>query len=366
MADLGTSEDYEEDVWEDDYFDEGALDEMEDLAELEEIEELEAKQVAWRQQMASAMESGDPVNGLPQGLRMRVGEPETPDEEALSPKTKLDPLPMAATRWEFWLLALVCLVSLCTTLHFTWNHLLSPATVADGQGGQGEAAAAASTCRQCKAEWWQDFWQWRFKELQGQPSDPPAGMQWEWGNSMKNTDWYQSSEEFVDELVRPYADPGLGPVLHLGCGDAPVPELLLRAGFAASTHIDVASQVIEVMRSRYPAKDWPGLDFQLRDFLKSGPPADARYCAVLDKAGIWDWLQEEAPQMLPHLLRLVRQALVPPPAESVYVIATKQTPAELAETLAIVHNREALDFHVEATRRLGNAGVAWGYVLSPL
>ena len=29
-----------------------------------------------------------------------------------------------------------------------------------------------------------------------------------------------------------------------------------------------------------------------------------------------------------------------------YVIATKQTPAELAETLAIVHNREALDFHV--------------------
>jgi len=268
MADLGTSEDYEEDVWEDDYFDEGALDEMEDLAELEEIEELEAKQVAWRQQMASAMESGDPVNGLPQGLRMRVGEPETPDEEALSPKTKLDPLPMAATRWEFWLLALVCLVSLCTTLHFTWNHLLSPATVADGQGEA--AAAAASTCRQCKAEWWQDFWQWRLKELQGQPSDPPAGMQWEWGNSMNNTDWYQSSEEFVDELVRPYADPGLGPVLHLGCGDAPVPELLLRAGFAASTHIDVASQVIEVMRSRYPAKDWPGLDFQLRDFLKSG------------------------------------------------------------------------------------------------
>ena len=31
------------------------------------------------------------------------------------------------------------------------------------------------------------------------------------------------------------------------------------------------------------------------------------------KAGIWDWLQEEAPQMLPSLLALVRQALPPAP-----------------------------------------------------
>ena len=137
---------------------------------------------------------------------MRVGETETPetrDEEAVSPKAKLAPLPVAATRWEFWLLALVCLVSLCTTLHFAWNHLLPPATATDGQG----AVAAASTCRQCKAEWWQDFWQWRLKELQGQPSDPPPGMQWEWGSSVNNTDWYESSAEFVDELVRPYARP---------------------------------------------------------------------------------------------------------------------------------------------------------------
>ena len=32
-------------------------------------------------------------------------------------------------------------------------------------------------------------------------------------------------------LVRPYADPSLGPVLHVGCGDAPVPEHLHRAGW---------------------------------------------------------------------------------------------------------------------------------------
>ena len=32
------------------------------------------------------------------------------------------------------------------------------------------------------------------------------------------------------------------------------------------------------------------------------------------QAGIWDWLQEEAPQMLPSLLQLVRQALPPAPA----------------------------------------------------
>ena len=31
--------------------------------------------------------------------------------------------------------------------------------------------------------------------------------------------------------MRPYADPSLGPVLHIGCGDAPVPEQLQRAGF---------------------------------------------------------------------------------------------------------------------------------------
>jgi hypothetical protein len=46
---------------------------------------------------------------------------------------------------------------------------------------------------------------------------------------------YQASEEFVQDLVRPYADPSLGPVLQLGCGDAPVPEHLHRAGGAGPT-----------------------------------------------------------------------------------------------------------------------------------
>lgn len=41
---------------------------------------------------------------------------------------------------------------------------------------------------------------------------------------------YQASAQFIQELLRPYADPSLGPVLQLGCGDAPVPEQLQLAG----------------------------------------------------------------------------------------------------------------------------------------
>lgn len=42
------------------------------------------------------------------------------------------------------------------------------------------------------------------------------------------------------------------------------------------------------------------------------------------KAGIWDWLQEEAPQMLPSLLALVRQALPPAPEAAVFLGQVKQ------------------------------------------
>lgn len=39
----------------------------------------------------------------------------------------------------------------------------------------------------------------------------------------------------MQDLVRPYADPTLGPVLHVGCGDAPVPEHLHAAGGGTRT-----------------------------------------------------------------------------------------------------------------------------------
>eukprot|EP00913_Durusdinium_trenchii_P015804 g14852.t1 len=109
--------------------------------------------------------------------------------------------------------------------------------------------------------------------------------EWEWGNSRNYTDWYQASAEFVQDLVRPYADPTLGPVLHVGCGDAPVPEHLHAAGFPSSEHIDIAPEVIARMRDTYPAEQWPGFSFQVRDFLTQGaPPPKGRFCAVLDKA----------------------------------------------------------------------------------
>ncbi|CAK9005256.1 unnamed protein product, partial [Durusdinium trenchii] len=204
-------------------------------------------------------------------------------------------------------------------------RLLPPAKPPDWREG----------CQQCQPSWWEDFWHWRLAELHGgsgRQINPPTGMEWEWGNSRNYTDWYQASAEFVQDLVRPYADPTLGPVLHVGCGDAPVPEHLHAAGFPSSEHIDIAPEVIARMRDTYPAEQWPGFSFQVRDFLTQGaPPPKGRFCAVLDKAGIWDWLQEEAPHMLPHLLELVQQALVP--SDGVYIIATKLGPPELAALL---------------------------------
>ncbi|CAJ1423052.1 unnamed protein product [Effrenium voratum] len=326
---------------EDDYFPE---------QEDEEWDELEAKAAAWQEQFTSAIHSGNSLNGLPRGLRLRSAEAakekEDQDEES-TPAEHLKPSPVprfVARSWEMGLLVVVCLLSLFATLHFVYDNLLPQRD-------------DSKSCTQCQPEWWQDFWKWR---LQG-PSDddPPEGMQWEWGDSVNDTDWYQASARFVD-FLRPFADPSLGPVLSIGCGDAPVPELLHGAGFEASLHLDVAPQIIELMKRKYPKEQWPGLEFQVRDFLRQGPPPKT-FSAVLDKAGIWDWLQEEVPQMLPQLLRLVRKAL--PPEDGVYVIATKQSPAQLAATLHAVHGAEhAPAFHVETSGRLSE--VAWAYVLS--
>lgn len=330
----------------------------------DEWDELEAEAAAWQEKFTAAMHSGDPMLGLPQGLRIRPSPAaESHSADAESPRggfggPNLTPQPLAARRWEFIALALVCCVSALCTLHFAWTRLL-PAPQPDWRQG----------CQQCQPSWWQDFWHWRFQQLAahgGDPRDaPPPGMQWEWGaqSDANDTDWYQASEEFVQDLVRPYADPSLGPVLQLGCGDAPVPEHLHRAGFPLSEHLDIVPEVIQRMRQKYPVEQWPGFTFLVRDFLSQGAPRPlGRFCAVLDKAGIWDWLQEEAPQMLPSLLALVRQALPPAPEEGVYIIATKLSPPALAETLAEAGGN--LGFHVEKSLRLGDAGVAWGYVLS--
>merc|ERR1712228_218034 len=118
-----------------------------------------------------------------------------------------------------------------------------------------------------------------------------------------------------------------------------MPALLHKAGFHKSEHIDVAPQVIATMRNRYPASEWPGLHLETRDFLATAdagggpPPPLHRFSAVIDKAGIWDWLQDEAASALPKLLTAVRDALVPG-GQGVYVIATKQTPKELSDSLA--------------------------------
>eukprot|EP00434_Breviolum_minutum_P022573 symbB.v1.2.019918.t1/scaffold1650.1/size135921/7 len=351
-------------MWEDE--DERLEEEEEQDYFPDEWDEAEAKAAAWQEQFKAAIESGETMIGLPQGLRMRPGgasdpfgasaplgsaeanEPLGDAESPVSRRAQLLRQPLAARRCEFMCLALLCVISALCTLHFSWTRLLAT-----------QPADWRQDCQQCQKTWWQDFWRWRYLELSEKVADgshePPPGMQWEWGGARNDTDWYQASEEFVQELVRPYADPSLGPVLHVGCGDAPVPEHLHRAGFPVSVHLDVAKEVIDVMKRKYPAEEWPGFTFLVRDFLGQGAPAPlGGFCAVLDKAGIWDWLQEEAPQMLPMLLRLVRQALPPPPAEGVYILATKLSPVALAHTLEMAQSISAdgtqrsdvLPFHV--------------------
>lgn len=168
-------------------------------------------------------------------------------------------------------------------------------------------------------------------------------------------------------MVSKYADSALGPLLQIGCGDSPLPELLFKAGFRLSEHIDIAPQVVATQQRRYPAAAWPGMEFAVQDFLSSeagggAPPPLHRFATVIDKAGIWDWLQDESPKQLPRLLAAVRDALMVGPQKGVYIIVTKQTPVQLSETLAQLR----VEFLVEASRALGRKGIAWSYVLEPL
>jgi len=200
------------------------------------------------------------------------------------------------------------------------------------------------------------------------PATAPGGMEWEWDATTNHTDWFGVSAELVDTVVATYVDPALGPVLHVGCGDSPMPELLYRAGFHAVEHIDIVPQVVSTMKARYPSDLWPGMNFSVRDFLGAtahggGPPPPLnRFAAVIDKAGIWDWLQDEASEHLPRLLESVREALMIQPQRGVYIIVTKQSPFQLSETLA----RARANFLVETSQALGQKGIAWCYVLEPL
>lgn len=338
------------------------------------------------------MEIADTERQRRPGLRSRLApqEPlpcETPEEaEAVAAR-----LPK---RREVCVFGVVFVCSIFTTGYFL--RAASPSTAADVEMWRWN-------CRQCKQEWWRDFWRWRLEadssghnpgDLKPQP--PPPGMDWEWGDARNDTDWWGASREIVDKVVLVHVDASTGPVLQVGCGDSPFAALLHEAGYRNSENLDVAPQVIEAVQRRYPASTYPGLQFELRDFMGSGPPPPLhRFAAVIDKAGIWDWLQEEKPTALPRLLSAVRDALIQTPKPGVYIIATKQTPSEFQETLTSAQqmrsappssaNEAVADawadtaaFAVEATRPLGaeetgalrtfDGGVvkAWVYVLIPI
>lgn len=336
-------------------------------ADQEDEDEPSTEEFDWQSEVAEAMKDGNRISGLPRGLRIRsstLHKTSLTDEEAPSKSwSKLKALQTRSRGFsmiDYCLLLAFVIAGVLVTCHFVYRKLIPLAMPADNwrQG-----------CRQCQRGWWHEFWEWRLAGSQGrshaESQDPPEGMEWEWSSTSNNTDWYGASAEIVDAVVRTYADPGLGPVLQIGCGDSPIPELLVRAGFNRSEHLDIIPEVVKTMQQRYPASEWPGLSFKVRDFLERGaPPPLGRFSAVLDKAGIWDWLSEEAPHALPRLVEAVRLALVPPPQQGVYIIGTKQTPAELSQTLAKAFQDGGCPFHVEATRPLGSSGVAWAYVLS--
>lgn len=300
----------------------------------------------------------------PRGRRRNVGNREEAERLVAEAEEKAKTLPSKRDVLKHGFVFFVCVV---VVIHFSYNWLTQ------------EGEMWRWNCRQCKKEWWQDFWRWRLEatsgshangsvELKHQP--PPPGMDWNWGSSANETDWWVASAELVNEVVLPNVDSSLGPVLQIGCGDSPLASLLYKAGFTTSEHIDVEPRVIEAMRARYPSASWPGLHFEERDFLVSSsegggaPPPLHRFAAVVDKAGIWDWLVEEKLSLLPRLLSAVRESLVKAPRPGAYIVATKQTPSELQEVLS-----EKWGFVVEATRPLMSSGSlgasAWAYVLVP-
>lgn len=333
----------------------------------------------WQDQcLAEMAKTGKPIPGLPRGLRLR---PSSQNSSAATPLPVTGKLPKAKdnrlrlpSKCEVWLMGLLCVIAVLVTVYFYCSRVILPAVPSFTEPWR-------PSCHQCRPEWWHDFWKWRLQGLHQlapvgpvpEGLAPPPGMEWEWGNSANDTDWFGASAELVDSVVRNFADPGLGPVLQIGCGDSPIPELLLRAGFPESEHIDIAPQVIELMRLRYPSDRFPGLRFEVRDFLASplvgggAPPPVGRFSAVIDKAGIWDWLQDEkvVDSALPSLLKAVRAALVPPPAQGIYAVVTKQTPKELVQSLRKA-GKIGASFAVEASQPIGDKGIAWAYVLSPI
>eukprot|EP00928_Gymnodinium_smaydae_P070823 TRINITY_DN5457_c0_g7_i1.p1 TRINITY_DN5457_c0_g7~~TRINITY_DN5457_c0_g7_i1.p1 ORF type:complete len:374 (+),score=58.02 TRINITY_DN5457_c0_g7_i1:76-1197(+) len=342
---------------------------------------------------AAAAGRGPAPPGLPQGLRVRGSlrqaaehvmksrEPASmgPATEEQAKRRREADRPASTgfaklpDRLEVVLLGAFFLFCLLATLHLFFQATAATQPLAPLKDGW------QLSCRQCKREWWEEFWRWRLQAVQdgSAPTElhtAPPGLEWEWGSSYNDTDWYQASPQLVREVVQVHVNPRTGPVLHIGCGASPLPDLLYSAGFRDSEHVDIAPDVIATLQQRYQAETWPGMRFEVRDFLASGaPPPTNRFAAVIDKAGIWDWLQEEAADALPRLLSAVRDALLP--TGGVYIVATKQKPKELAQTLALLAVDAAPGsafasgspglFHVEATQPLGDAGVAWAYVLAP-
>mmetsp|Transcript_38185 Transcript_38185/g.105272 ORF Transcript_38185/g.105272 Transcript_38185/m.105272 type:complete len:304 (+) Transcript_38185:87-998(+) len=224
------------------------------------------------------------------------------------------------------------------------------------------------SCRQCRREWWDEFWTWRLNDLAAAaangtaPVPPDEGMEWEWGHAANDTDWFGASAELVQAVILQsvVVDGGRAKLLQIGCGDSPLPELLHKAGFRNVEHLDVSPRVVEAMRLRYPAEGWPGMAFEVRDFLADGARRGRDAAAVIDKAGIWDWLQEEKPSILPRLLEAVRSELRPEPDPGVYIVVTKQSPMELQRSLQGADS----NFAVDAAYKL-SSDVAWAYALVP-
>jgi len=279
-----------------------------------------------------------------------------PDQSSLSCKRQM---PVATPR-DVWFLGVMSLICLAVTGHLAFRTY-GPSGFAGDVWRKG--------CRQCHVQWWEEFWSWRHEgaALDGEDLSlvhrtPPPGMEWEWAHAESSTDWWNASRDLLHSVIEQRVDASDGPLLQIGCGDSPLPGLLHSAGFRDVDHIDISPQVVSLMRRRYSGPSWEGMRFEVRDFMASpsagggAPPPAHKFSAVIDKAGIWDWLQDEAPSALRRLLAAVQRALK---TEGVYIVVTKQPPSELQQSLT----QTAASFIVEESHLL-QGGQAWAYVFA--
>mmetsp|Transcript_30683 Transcript_30683/g.68920 ORF Transcript_30683/g.68920 Transcript_30683/m.68920 type:complete len:183 (+) Transcript_30683:49-597(+) len=122
----------------------------------------------WMEQAHAAVASGESVPGLPQGLRLR-GAPDRPPAEggrhglvaaAASWVAKADGSSGGPTWLEVRLLLVIVVIGALVT---SYSLMAMVGIVPGGRRQLSGDQTWRLTCKQCRHEWWDEFWQWRLQ-----------------------------------------------------------------------------------------------------------------------------------------------------------------------------------------------------------